>query len=278
MHSRDELARDAAALGIRQGDLLMVHASVRAVGPVAGGPDQIHLALKDAVGDDGSLLMYASCPEHTDEIGRGVHPPAIEAELREKLPAFDPHTARSARDNGALVECLRTWPGTAVNAHVVRFACRGPHAGALFDAQTWDYPYGPGSPLARFAALGGRILLLGSDHDQVTFLHHAEHLVDVPGKRVVRYEVPWLDEGRRVWRPCEEYDTSAPAHDAWPADVFRRITDAFLRRTGIAGGRIGNAESCVIDAQPLLQFALDQLRALVHDPERAREWLAPPRS
>ena len=27
----------------------MLHASIRAVGPIAGGPDQIHLALKDAM-------------------------------------------------------------------------------------------------------------------------------------------------------------------------------------------------------------------------------------
>jgi aminoglycoside 3-N-acetyltransferase len=181
MHSRDQLALDARALGIREGDLLMVHASVRAVGPVAGGPDQIHLALKDAVGHSGSIFMYASCPAYYDEVGRGDHAPEFEAELRETLPAFDAATARSARDNGALVELLRTWPGTVANDHVVRFICRGPHADALFAPQAWTYAYGADTPLARFAALGGRILLLGSDHDQVTFLHHAEHLVDVPG-------------------------------------------------------------------------------------------------
>ena len=41
----------------------MVHASVRSVGEVAGGPDQIHLALKDALTPDGTLMMYASCPD-----------------------------------------------------------------------------------------------------------------------------------------------------------------------------------------------------------------------
>jgi aminoglycoside 3-N-acetyltransferase len=42
---------------------------------------------------------------------------------------------------------------------------------------------------------GGRILLLGSDHDHVTFLHHAEHTVDVPDKRIVRFQVPVLEQG-----------------------------------------------------------------------------------
>lgn len=273
MQSPSELSAQARAQGIRDGDLLMLHASVRAVGPVAGGPDQIHLALKDAVGESGSLLMYAACPDHYDEVGKGELPLDLEAELLRKLPPFDARTARCARDNGALVEMLRTWPDSVVNDHVVRFVCRGPHASRLFDATPWDYAYGPGSPLARFAEAGGRILLLGSDHDQVTFLHHAEHLADVDGKRVVRYQVPLLVDGRRVWRWCEEFDTSEPCHPAWPEDVFRQIVDAWLRQTGSEGGRIGKAESFLLEARPLLAFACEVLEALVGEPERARHLL-----
>jgi len=273
MHSRESLARDARRLGIGPGDLLMVHASVRAVGPVVGGPDQIHLALKDAVGEEGSLLMYASCPDQYDEVGRGELSPEVEASLVEHLPAFDARTARAARDNGALVELLRTWPGTVANDHVVRFVCLGPHATALFASQPWDYAYGEGSPLARLVELGGRILLLGSDHDQVTFLHHAEHLVQVPDKRVVRFQVPVPLNGRKVWRWCEEFDTSEPAHPSWPSDVFRQVTDAFLRRTHNAGGRLGDAASVVIETPALLTFALEVFAALVEDPPHAHALL-----
>ena len=41
----------------------------------------------------------------------------------------------------------------------------------------------------RFAGLDGRILLLGCDHDTVTFLHHAEHIAEFPDKRVEKYPV-----------------------------------------------------------------------------------------
>jgi aminoglycoside 3-N-acetyltransferase len=262
MHSRDSLARDARDIGVRPGDLLMVHASVRAVGPVVGGPDQIHLALKDAAGDGGSLMMYASCPDQYDEVGRGELPPDVEAAVIEHLPAFDARTARAQRDNGTLVEFLRTWPGTRANDHVARFICRGPHAPLLFATQPWDYAYGAGSPLARLVELGGRILLLGSDHDQVTFLHHAEHGVDVPDKRIVRFQVPVLEQGQRVWRWMEEFDTAAPCHPRWPSDVFRQIIDAFLTQTGNVGRRIGDAPSVLIDAQPLSRFAVDVLTSL----------------
>src|SRR5688572_29536980 len=104
MYSRQALAAAFRALGVAAGDTVMLHASIRAVGAVAGGPDQIHLALKDALTPAGTLMMYASCPEHYDEVGRGNLTAEQERELLDVLPAFDPLTARSARDNGALVE------------------------------------------------------------------------------------------------------------------------------------------------------------------------------
>src|SRR5919202_1227589 len=121
MFTRADLTRGLRALGLTSGDLVMCHASVRAVGEVAGGPDEIHLAIKDVLGSEGTLMMYASCPQYVDEVGRGNLTPSQEAEVLEKLPAFDPLTARSARDNGALVEMFRTYPGSRVNPHPTRF-------------------------------------------------------------------------------------------------------------------------------------------------------------
>jgi aminoglycoside 3-N-acetyltransferase len=199
MHSREELARDFRALGVAAGDTVMMHASVRAVGEVAGGPDQIHLALKDALTEDGTLVMYASCPSHYDEVSRGHLSADQERELLDKLPAFDPLTARSARENGALVELLRTYPGAIVNWHVARFVVWGAEAEYLVSRQPWNYAFGRHSVLERFVELGGRILLLGCDHDTVTFLHYVEHVLDIPGRRVARYMVPILEGGTRVW-------------------------------------------------------------------------------
>ncbi len=200
MYSRQDLAEGFRRLGITAGSTVMVHASIRSVGPIAGGPDQIHLALKDALTPDGTLLMYASCPAHYDEVGRGNLTPAEEREVIALLPAFDPLTARSARDNGALVELLRTWPDSIVNHHVARFVAWGRHADYLFSEQPWDYAYGRGSALERLVGLDGSILLLGCDHDTVTFLHYAEHVAEIPGKRISRYQVPVLEGGRRVWK------------------------------------------------------------------------------
>lgn len=256
MHARDALARDFTRLGVRPGNVVMVHASVRAVGPVAGGPDQIHLALSDALTDQGTLVMYAGCPDLVDDVGRGNLSPAEEAEVLEKLPAFDPLTARSARSHGVLVEFLRTWPGSRVNPHPARFVARGPHADRLFSTQPWDDAFGHGSALERLVELDGRILLLGCDHDTVTFLHYVEHVADFPGKRIARFRVPVLENGRRVWREMREINTSsAGAHPAWPDRFFATIVDQYLAQTGNSGGLVGEAGCHLLPARALLGFA-----------------------
>jgi aminoglycoside 3-N-acetyltransferase len=267
MYARHELAHGCRALGIAAGDTVMVHASVRAVGEIAGGPDQIHLALKDAVTPEGTLIMYASCPAYYDEVGRGGLDADRERELLEKLPAFDPFTARSQRENGALVEFLRTYPGSTVNAHVARFVVWGKRARYLISSQPWDYAFGHGSALERFVEIDGKILLLGCDHDTVTFLHYAEHIVDVPGKRVARYMVPVEEHGRRVWRDMEEFDTSDEgAHPNWPDRFFARLVDAYLAHTNNTGGRVGDAQCFLLAARGLLEFALPVMKAIAADP------------
>jgi aminoglycoside 3-N-acetyltransferase len=274
MYSRSRLASDLRALGLTAGDTVMVHASVRAVGEIAGGPDEIHLAIKDAITKTGTLMMYASCPQHVDEVGRGNLSPAQEAELLEKLPAFDPETARSARDNGALVELLRTWPGSRVNPHVVRFVAWGRHAEDLFVLQPWDYAFGRGSALERFLDLDGKLLLLGCDHDTVTFLHYAEHVADIPGKRVSRYQVPVLENGARVWRWMEEIDTSeAGAHPHWPDRFFARIVDAYLKATSNEGGCVGDARTHLIRARDLFDFARPIMELVARDASAADQLL-----
>jgi aminoglycoside 3-N-acetyltransferase len=263
MLTRQQLVADLRTLGLGGGDVVMVHASLRAIGEVAGGPDEVHLAIKDVVTPDGALIMYASCPRYVDEVGRGNLTPAEEADVLEKLPAFDPYTARSARDNGALVELLRTYPGSRVNAHPARFVVWGKHTDYLLSEQPWNFAFGRGSLLERFVALHGKILLLGSDHGNTTFLHYAEHIGDFPEKRIARFKVPMLENGVRVWREMAEYDTSSVgAHANWAENTFNVLVDGYLESTNNRGGRVGHASSHLFSARGLLDYALPQMVAL----------------
>ena len=257
MYSRDNLCADFRGLGVQAGDTVMLHASIRAVGRLIGGPDQIHLALKEALTGNGTLVMYASCPEFYDDVGRGHLTADEEREVLAHLPAFDPYADRCQRDNGAMVELLRTYGGVLVNAHVARFVVWGRLARHLIEPQPWSYAFGQGSLLERFADAGGKILLLGSDHDAVTFLHYTEHVADIPDKRIARFKVPVLEDGVRVWREMEEVDTSGKgAHPNWPERFFAQLVDGFLEQTRDTGSRVGNAPSHLFSAQALHDYAL----------------------
>ena len=266
MHSRPQLTAGLRSLGIAPGDVVMAHASVRAVGEVAGGPDEIHLALKDALTPGGTLVMYAGCPRYVDEVGRGNLSAAEEAEVLAKLPPFDPDTARSARDHGVLVEFLRTYPGSRVNRHVARFVAWGKQSDYLFSVQPWDYAFGHDSALERLVAVGGKILLLGCDHDTVTFLHYVEHIADIADRRVARFKVPIAENGTRVWRDMEEFDTSGSGvHPHWPDRFFARLVDSYLAASENRGGLVGDAWCYLLPIRGLLRFARSMMERVAVD-------------
>ena len=236
----------------------MIHASVRAVGAVHGGPDEIHCAVEDAVGPGGTVMMFVGCQDGFDDVGRGVYSAAQEAETLAHQPPFDPQSARAQRDFGALAEFFRSSPGTVCSEAVCgRVAARGAKAGWLVADAPWNYGFGPGSPFAKLVEARGRVLLLGSSHDEVTVLHYAEHIADCADKRVVRYRVPWREGGRRVWRDVEEFNTGGDGvHAHWPHDFFARIVDDFLRSNECGRGRVGNADSFLLDATALVKHAV----------------------
>jgi len=113
---------------------------------------------------------------------------------------------------------------------------------------------------------GGKVLLLGSRHDEVTLLHYAEHIAEFDDKRVARYKVPVEREGRRIWLDCEEFDTSGRGvHPNWPANFFELIVDAFI--TAYNGSevccqsQVGNASSVLMDAAALVRHAVALMQA-----------------
>jgi aminoglycoside 3-N-acetyltransferase len=138
-------------------------------------------------------------------------------------------------------------------------------------SQPWDYAFGLGSPLDRFLALEGRIVVLASDHHTVTILHYVEHIADIPRKRIARYQVPVMEDGRWVWRAMEEFDTSGiGVHPNWPDRFFAKIVDSYLAQSGNNGAMVGNAASYILSARELFSFALPIMKAVAQDAAAAQ--------
>ena len=264
MHSRSALVASLRELGVRAGDIVMLHASLRAVGKVIGGPDQVHVAVEEAASPGGTVMMFVGAPEGYDDVGRGIYTREEEAELLAHQPPFDPSSTRASHPFGALAELFRSFPGTICSGSPCgRMAARGARAVWITENQPWTYGLGRGSPLEKLCEAGGKVLLLGSSRDEVTLLHYAEHDAEFPNKRIARYKVPMIRHGERVWVDCEEFDTSNGAHESWPSDFFAQIVTSFIDRnrgTKICSvGKVGNAEATLIDAAALIAHAIPMM-------------------
>ena len=257
--TRADLARDLRALGLEHGDSVLVHAAVSRVGPLLDGPDTVVAALRDAVGASGTVLAYTDWEIRFHEMAAADG--SVPEPWRSQVAPFDPRASRAARDNGILPEFLRTTPGALRSAaHGASVAALGARAAWFTDPHTLDYGYGPGTPLARLVESRGRVLMLGAPLDTMTLLHHAEHLADLPGKRVLRYEVPLLDDGGgTVWRWVEEFDTSEPVVDGLAEDYFAEVVEAFLATGAGRRGTVGRADSVLVDAAEVVAFAVSWL-------------------
>jgi aminoglycoside N3'-acetyltransferase len=250
----DELTRSLHQLGVRAGDVLMVHASLRAVGPVEQGAAGVVRALDNAVGPAGTLMMVLGARNDWDFVNN-LPEHERTARLVEAEP-FDCLRTPAEADVGVLAEVFRQTPGTMVSNHPEgRFAARGPLAEVFLSDVPWDDYYGPGSPLERLVHARGRVLRLGADRDTVTLMHYAEYLADVPDKkRVRRYRLVSAAGGPHV-RTVDCLDDSTGIVDYPGEDYFAQILNAYLASRQVPSGLVGGARCEILEAADLVPFA-----------------------
>ena len=113
-----EISAGVAGLGVERGERLLVHASLSALGFVAGGAQVVVEGLKRAVGEGGLLAMPAFTSQLSDPVNWQAPPVPRDwwETIRSQAPAFDPASTPS-RGIGAVSEALRTSAGAVRGDH-----------------------------------------------------------------------------------------------------------------------------------------------------------------
>lgn len=254
--TRDSLAADLRALGVASGQTLLVHASMRSLGPVRGGAATVVAALRETVGSEGTLAVPTATPGNSDT-SRLYHSRTAgmtsEQIARHKaaMRPFDPATSPS-EGMGQIAEELRTTPGAVRSAHPqTSFAALGPMAGKLTDGHALNCHLGESSPLARLYEIAAWVLLLGVGYPACSAFHLAEYRY-VPDPPTRRYGCAIAMAGRAAWH---EYQ------DVVLDDSDLRDLGADFDRTGhVIRGEVGQADCRLAPMTAAVDFAAEWLR------------------
>jgi aminoglycoside 3-N-acetyltransferase len=254
--STESLAEDLRALGIKPGEVLLVHTSMRRLGWVREGAAGVVAALRAVLGDAGTLVVPTFTANNSDSsrLHRTLTAGMTTAEVsryRAEMPPFNPVTTPSA-SVGAVAEHVRRSPGAARSVHPqTSFAALGPLASTLMASHAQDCHFGERSPLARLYEERARVLLLGVGYQACSAFHLAEYrYVAQPPRRAYRCVIS-ADNLPRWW----EYQ-DVVLHDG----DFGVMGEAFDRAGLALSGHVGDAECRLGPLTSAVDFAAEWLR------------------
>ena len=153
--SFDELVLNFQKLGLKNGDVLLVHSSYKSFGGVEGGPQTVIDALRSILTEVGTLIVptfnYDFCDVKTFNV--------------KKTPS----------KMGIISELIRTDSNSKRTLDpVFSFAIIGKYRDNLANL-TSEHSFGPNSIFAKLRDLDAKIMIIGLDYNEsMTFFHHIE--------------------------------------------------------------------------------------------------------
>lgn len=252
--ARGRLAADLRRLGLRREQDLLVHCSLRRIGPVEGGAATLLAALRDVAGPRATVVVPAQTAQNS-LTSRDFRAAVAGLDEDERvryvaaMPGFEPARTPSYQ-MGSFAEYLRTRPSAIRSCHPqTSFAALGPRAGTCTSVHDLDCHLGDRSPLGWLYDADAAVLLLGVSYAACTAFHLAEyHLPGLPPTQT--YHCFTSEGGKRIMREFtavalddSDFETLGAALEA--------VTPAVVRC-----GRVGAGSSRMMPVRAAVDFSV----------------------
>lgn len=234
-YTKEQLIQQMREMGIRPTDNLLVHSSMKSIGPVDGGADTVLDALTEAV-SEGLLLL----PTHTWK------------QMGEEYSLFDPETEPVCV--GILPELFRKRPGVVRSLHPTHsMAAYGKGANEYIRGEeNRTTPCAPEGCWGRLKDINAKILLLGVTHTRNTYIHSIEESFEIPERfteQPVRFQVKLPDGTLKTIDMYRHFNKVDP-HISEHYDIMKEGYE----KTGAAKQvRLGDATCILCDAAKLFE-------------------------
>ncbi len=239
--SKDEFAALLLRLGIRSGDVLLVHIAYDRFEGFEGTPTDVIRILQNAIGDSGTLLM-PTIPFRGSAL-----------EYARSKQVTDLVWTPSA--TGLVTEVFRRMPDVIRSIHPTHpVAAWGRQSAELTrDHHLAETPCGKSSPFLRLLDVDGKILFLGTGIGPMTFFHSVEEILEpqmpVSPFTAERFELETRDAEGNVW------NTKTRLFE--PRLSRRRdmhMLQLALRRNGFwKEGRLGGLNVILLESRQVLE-------------------------
>ncbi|MEK3790015.1 AAC(3) family N-acetyltransferase [Paenibacillus sp. FSL K6-1230] len=238
MHTLESLMKQLEQLGIDSQGTLLVHSSLKSMGPVEGGADTV-LDAYTAYMKDGLLVL----PTHTWSY------------IKADNPRF--YVDQSPSCIGILPELFRNRPGVVRSWHPTHsVAALGQDAVEFTkDDHLFDTPCARGSAWGKLLDRKATILLVGVDLRRNTFIHGVEEWADIPGRLTDVHEMLYtvLPDGTEIPVPSRRHWGLSWSEHFWKVD------EVLENRGAMRKGQIGDAVVRVCDAAAVAEVITEML-------------------
>ena len=240
-----ELFDGFRALGVEDGDTLLVHSSYKSLGEVDGGPQTVIRALEAALGTDkdGTLIM----PTFNFDFNKGV-----------------PWDVRKTRSKmGALTEVVRTdLRAKRVFHPFYSFAVLGKHA-EMLGSLRYKSSYERNSVFGKLRDLDGKIMVIGlSYNDSMTFFHHIEQMEGVDYRFLKQFTGEVTDENGNTY--TDTFEMLVRDIDKGVMTMVDPM-GALMEQAGvIQSAKIGEADVKLMKANEVYEFTAREMKRDPH--------------
>lgn len=230
MFTKEELKQQMKEMGIKPDDTVLIHTSLKAVGPVEGGAEG---------------FIDAFC-EYLDE-GLFVVPTHTWATVSRDNPVYDVRTAEP---------CIGTVPKIAAKRADGIRSLHPTHSVWAHGRDAANYVQGeenagsPGAPgfcWDKLAERGAKILLIGVKHDRDTFIHSVDEYAGVENRLGEPFEVTITDHDGQVLKRFFRPHKCSRTNDV--SQFYVNFEKPLIELGAQSFGKLGNAEVRIVEAK-----------------------------